>query len=58
MSNREIKAFIDEMNKIGDYWTEEQVENTYGDCSLREALADRKALLDLFFCNIANIINN
>ena len=31
MSNREIKAFIDEMNKIGDYWTEEQVENTYGD---------------------------
>ena len=50
-------AFIEEMESIGDEWTPEQVEDVYGDSSLDEALADRKASLGTFFDIIGKVIN-
>ena len=58
MTKKEVRIFVNEMSKIGDDWTEEQVEDVYGDCSLEDAIANRKASLDLFFDGIAQIINN
>ena len=46
-----------EMEAIGDEWTPEQVEDVYGDSSLDEALADRKASLGTFFDIIEKVIN-
>ena len=43
MKRSEIAEFIESMEEIGDNWTEEQVEDVYGDMSLKEALAGRKA---------------
>ena len=43
MRKKDIRIFIEAMEKIGDNWTEEQVEEIYGDKSLEEALEDRKA---------------
>lgn len=57
MTKGEIKIFIEEMKSIGDEWTEEQVESCYGDCTLQEALADRKGALGGFFDIIGKIIN-
>ena len=45
------------MEKIGDSWTEEQVEDVYGDMSLKEALADRKASVGRMIDIIGKIIN-
>ena len=58
MDKKERNTFIREMKKIGDAWTEEQVEDVYGNCSLQEALADRKAILGMFFRGITEILNN
>lgn len=57
MKKREITAFIEEMEAIGDEWTPEQVEDVYSDSSLNEALADRKASLGTFFDIIGKVIN-
>ena len=48
---------MEEMESIGDEWTPEQVEDVYGDSSLEEALADRKASLDKLFEIIGKVIN-
>ena len=58
MNKREIKEFIRKMKMIGDEWTEEQVKDVYGECTLEEAFADRKASIDMFFSGIADILNN
>ena len=57
MNNNEIGIFIEEMKAIGDEWTEEQVQDTYGDVTLEEALADRKASVGMFFGIIDTVIN-
>lgn len=57
MNNGEIHIFIEEMEPIGDEWTPEQVIDVYGDYSLEEAFADRKALLGSFFNITGNILN-
>ena len=49
--------FIESMEEIGDNWTEEQVEDVYGDMSLKEALADRKASVGRMIDIIGKIIN-
>lgn len=36
MKRSEIAEFIESMEEIGDNWTEEQVEDVYGDMSLSE----------------------
>lgn len=57
MKKKDIDNFIEEMEAIGDEWTPEQVEDVYGDCSLEEALADRKASAGLFFDIIGKVLN-
>ena len=57
MNKSDVATFIEEMEEIGDVWTEEQVERVYGDSSLEEALADRKASIGTFFNIIGKVIN-
>lgn len=57
MKRSEIAEFIESMEKIGDSWTEEQVEDVYGDMSLKEALVDRKASVGRMIDIIGKIIN-
>lgn len=33
MNKQEINEFIERMEEVGDVWTEEQVNDVYGDCS-------------------------
>lgn len=57
MTKEETLSFIEEMEEIGDKWTEEEVQKVYGDCSLSEALNDRKRNLYMYFENIGKILN-
>lgn len=45
MTNAEALTFIETFEDIGDIWTVEQVMDVYGDFSLEDAIADRKASL-------------
>lgn len=45
MTKSEASLFIETFEDIGDIWTVEQVMDTYGDVSLNDAIADRKASL-------------
>ena len=45
MTNTEALTFIKTFEDIGDIWTVEQVMDVYGDTSLDDAIADRKASL-------------
>lgn len=58
MKKKDIDAFIEEMDSIGDEWTPEQVEDVYGDSTLEDALADRKSSVGTFFDIIRKVINN
>lgn len=58
MKKKDIDAFIEEMDSIGDEWTPEQVEYVYGDSTLEDALADRKSSVGSFFDIIRKVINN
>ena len=49
MNKQEINEFIEKMEEVGDVWTEEQVNDVYGDSSFEEALADRQSSLDYMF---------
>ena len=46
MNKQEINEFIEKMKEVGDVWTEEQVNDVYGDSSFEDALADRQSSLD------------
>ena len=52
-----VISHIVQLKAIGDEWTPEQVEDVYGDCTLDEALADRKASIGTFFDIIGKVIN-
>lgn len=54
MNKVEIDTFIETTGEFGDVWTVEQVQDVYGDKSLAEALADRRASYE----HISNIIGN
>ena len=57
MKKNEISLFIEEIEEIGDMWNPEDVERVYGDCSLEEAIEDRKSSLGKFFDIIGTVIN-
>lgn len=57
MNKKEIMEFIEEMGRIGDHWEFEEVKRVYGNSSLNEALADRKATVGTFFGIIGKVIN-
>lgn len=54
MNKVEIDTFIETTGEFGDVWTVEQVQDVYGDISLDQALADRRASYE----HISNIIGN
>lgn len=43
MNKNEIWSFIEELGHLGDEWTEEQVNDVYGDWSYQDAVDDRKS---------------
>ena len=53
VTKAEILTFIEEMGKIDDNWTEEQVQDVYGSYSLADALQDRKASVGMFLNELA-----
>ncbi|WP_346891374.1 hypothetical protein [Clostridium sp. UBA3887] len=57
MNKIEIQTFIEEMESIGDEWTEEKVERCYGDISLSEALNTRKSEVKQFLSTLGNAVN-
>lgn len=57
MKKKDIDAFIEEMEYIGDEWTPEQAEDVYGDSTLEEALEDRKSSVEAFFDIIGTVLN-
>ena len=54
MNKIEIDTFIETTGEFGDVWTVVQVQDVYGDKSLDEALADRRASYE----HMSNIIGN
>ena len=57
MKKSEIAEFMESIEEVGDNWTEEQVKDVYGDMSLKEALADRKASVGRMIDIIGKIIS-
>ena len=55
MKRIEISTFIEEMESIGDIWTEEQVEECYGNVTLAEALDTRKAEVGQFLSVLGKV---
>lgn len=49
MTEYEKHEFIEQMEEIGDKWEPEDVERVYGNCSLEEALSDRKRNIGMLF---------
>ncbi|WP_295579953.1 hypothetical protein [uncultured Oscillibacter sp.] len=52
MTKSEIQAFIEEMETIGDVWTEEQVERCYGNLPLHQALETRKTEVNQYLTTL------
>ena len=57
MNKQEINEFIEKMEEVGDVWTEEQVNDVYGDSSFEDALADRQSSLDHMSDIISKVID-
>lgn len=57
MTVTESKMFIEEMEELGDIWTQEQVMSAYADHSLEDALSDRRSSLFTFAGIIERILN-
>ena len=58
MSTEDIKKFIEEMGKIGDVWTKEEVRDVYGETTLEEALMDRGRSIDRVVALIYKVKQN
>lgn len=57
MTKTEINTFIETMEEFGDMWTADQVEEIYGNSTLDEAIADRKASHKKMADLIGKVIN-
>lgn len=53
MKQEDVQTFIEEMELIGDEWTEEQAMDVFKDKTLEEALEERKSEVDTFLQTIA-----
>lgn len=58
MTNQEIQQFIESMEEIGDIWQAEDVRRVYGNTTLKEALTDRHASVDMFMSGISKAISH
>lgn len=56
MKKSDVKKFIKEMGKIGDDWTEDQVEDVFGDKDLDDALDERKSQVGMHLNNIVKAL--
>lgn len=52
MTKKEIDQFIEIMKEICDDWTPEEVEEEFGDCTLREALDIRLSKINNFYAYV------
>ncbi|MCD7884813.1 MAG: hypothetical protein LUI87_14085 [Lachnospiraceae bacterium] len=57
MTLNESIIFIEEMEEIGDIWTQEQAIRVYEHQSLQEALNDRRSSLAEFANIIERVLN-
>lgn len=57
MTINESNIFIEEMEEIGDIWTQEQVMRVYEHQSLKEALNERRSSLTEFVNIIERVLN-
>lgn len=57
MTKVEINTFIETMEEFGDIWTADQVEEVYGNSTLKEAIADRKSSHEKMSDLIGKVIN-
>ena len=57
MTKVEINTFIETMEEFGDIWTADQVEEVYGNSTLKEAIADRKSSHEKMADLIGTVIN-
>lgn len=57
MTKVEINTFIETMEEFGDIWTADQVEEVYGNSTLKEAIADRKSSYEKMADLIGKVIN-
>lgn len=56
MRKEDIDAFIRIMKEIREDWTPEDVEETYGDATLREALNMRLTKINTFYDYVEEVI--
>ena len=56
MRKEDIDAFIYIMKEIREDWTPEQVEETYGDVTLREALNMRLSKINTFYEFVEEVV--
>lgn len=57
MTKVEINTFIETMEEFGDIWTADQVEEVYGNSTLKEAIVDRKSSHEKMADLIGKVIN-
>lgn len=57
MTKVEINTFIETMEEFGDIWNADQVEEVYGNSTLKEAIADRKSSHEKMADLIGKVIN-
>lgn len=56
MKKEDIDAFIKIMKEIHEDWTPEQVEQTYGELPLREALNKRMSKIKTFYDYVEEVV--
>ena len=56
MKKEDIEAFIEIMKEIREDWTPEEVEETYGDLTLREALDKRLSRMQTFWDFVEEVV--
>ena len=56
MKKEDIEAFIQIMKEIHEDWTPDQVEEAYGDLTLREALDKRMSKMQTFWNFVEEVV--
>lgn len=56
MTKKEVQQFIEIMKEIKEDWTPEEVEEEYGDLTLREALDKRMSKMQTFWNFVEEVV--
>ena len=57
MTDAEIRTFIEDMEELNDIWEWDDVKRCYGNDTLEEALASRRAELNIMGGIYATLLN-